>query len=141
MSQTAITPKSGLTITGTAGTVFSVAGRDAKQIITWRQPSATNTSPLAAVVLTQQSQPSSSGKWGSTTRFNAPVMETLADGSSDGYVAAPKVADRTTFELRTTRSPLASDADVLKQLEQFLAMCLQDVPLRTGILGYAPADA
>lgn len=140
MSQTAITPKSGLTITGTDGTVFVVAGQDTNGIIGWRQSLGTD-SPMNSAALTQQSKSNEVGKWSSTTRLSLALMKETTDSGVSGYVAAPAVADRTVFELRVTRSPLMTDADALKALEQFLQMLAADTKLRTGALGYVPANA
>lgn len=140
MSQTAIIPKSTLTITGTNGIGFSATGRDQNQNLTWTQFAATG-GPSAANLLTQSSRWSNDrAAWKSKTVDRIASMETLASGNSAGYVAQPRVAAYSYYNLEVTRSALLSDADAGKSFDEFLYSCLADTPLRRSILGFQQAD-
>lgn len=142
MAQTAISTKYTMTaITGTAGTTWDVAGRDDKAVLQYRQAVTANI-PNSDTIMTHKAAFAGNGEtWKSSTVVRLPVMETLAAGGSSGYVAQPKVAANSYFNLSVTRSALDSQANVLRRFDEFLyALCI-DAKLRASVLGYVIADA
>ncbi len=142
MSQTAITTKYTITATtGTAGVTFDVAGRDEKQVLSWRQV-ITAGSPLSDLVLTHQARWSPDGNnWTSKTNYVVPTMDTIGTGSSSGYVAQPRVAAKTYFDLNVKRSMLLAQSDALKALDSYAYALLTDAKLRASVVGPTVADA
>lgn len=142
MAQTAISTKYTMTaITGTAGTTWDVAGRDDKGVLQYRQAITANI-PNSDTIMTHKAAFSGDGAtWKSSTVVRAPVMETLSSGSSSGYVAQPKVAANSYFNLTVTRSALDSQANVLRRFDEFVYALAMDSKFRASILGYVIADA
>ncbi len=142
MSQTAIATKYTITATtGTAGVTFDVAGRDEKQILTWRQIGTAGV-PSSDRMLTHSAKWDAAGtNWVSTLNFRVPVMETIAAGTSAGYVAQPRVAALSYFDLRVKRSALLSQSEALIALDSFAYSLLTDAKLRASVVGSTIADA
>jgi len=139
MSQTAIAVKSTYTATGSASTPFQPTGRDSNGNLTWRQ--AAGTAIQAARNLAQScGWNKDRSNWKSKTTLAIPVMETIASGASDGYVAQPRVAGWTYFNLEVTRSPLMSDADVRASLYEFAYAMFSDAAFVSAVVGFQPAD-
>jgi hypothetical protein len=146
MAQSAIQAKYTYTVlTGTTGDNFLPVGRDNNNVLSWRADVSGGLTPASDIVLANsgvyRAKSGQANGWTSKTTFVAPVMETLSSGTSAGYVATPKVADRTNFTLLGNRTSLMSQAVALKMLDEFLGMCLSDSKLRAAIVGYAPADS
>jgi hypothetical protein len=141
MSQTAIATKHTITaITGTSGGTWNVAGRDSKNVITWRRTGIPDV-PSSDTLITISSATTDKGGWKATLIMNVPLMEQVDGGTSAGYAAQPKVAERSFYNLQVTRSSLLGQAGALSFLDEFAYAILTDAKLRNGLLGYTPADA
>jgi hypothetical protein len=140
MAQSALATKTAITISGTAGPSLAAAGRDGKGVLLWRD--LTNSAPLSQNVLSQKSDLVNNQDWKSTTIFKIPSMESVAaNGDSEGYVAADKVAAYSYIEIRVTRSARLSNAAAELSWEQFCSAIENNASLKSGLLGYVPADS
>jgi hypothetical protein len=143
MSQQAMTTKHTLTVlTGTAGITFDVAGRDEKQVLTWRQIKTVGV-PQSDCVLTHTAKWAPKGdNWVSSLSLLIPSMETLSTGgSSAGYVATPKRSALSYFDIKVKRNVLLSQTDALISLDNLAYALLTDAKLRASVVGSVIADA
>jgi hypothetical protein len=140
MSAANITTKYTATaVTGTSGTTYVLGGRDAQGFYNWRGVLDANV-PNSDNVLSTKGGKTANG-WNSSTKMIVPIMESIATGDANGYVAAPKRADLVTYKLIVTRPDRITAASAARVFDEFVYALLMDAKLRSEVLGYVPADA